>query len=96
MADNEEFKPRLIDTKQEIQDDGRILTTKTYERRGKGGKLRIQNVKYYTGNGNRKEYKRRINDDIKNERVEVKKMVNKLTLAQMQTVKQIMNALITQ
>ena len=96
MADNEEFKPRLIDTKQEIQDDGRILTTKTYERRGKGGKLRIQNVKYYTANGDRKEYKRRITTDIKNERVEVKKMVNKLTLAQMQTVKQIMNALITQ
>ena len=96
MADIEEYKPRLIDTKQELQDDGRILTTKTYERRGKGGKIRTQNVKYYTKDGDRKEYKRRINDDIKNERVEVKKMINKLTIAQMQTVKHLINALITQ
>jgi predicted NAD/FAD-binding protein len=95
INDNDEFKPRLISTTTTTADDGRTMITKCYERQTKGGKIRKQNVKYYVKDG-RKEYIKRITEDIKNERVEVKKMVNKLTLAQMQTVKQIMNALITQ
>jgi len=91
VAEEPEFKPRLISTTTEIIDGNKIITRK-YERMI-GGKLRFQNVKYHVNNGPRKIKAKTVTDEMKADRLAAKKLINKLSAAQLPSIIQIIETM---
>ena len=82
-----EFKPRLLSTTTEVI-DGDIVITRKYERMI-GGKVRTQNVKYNKINRPRKNKAKTVTDEMKADRLTAKKLINKLSAAQLPSIIQI-------
>jgi hypothetical protein len=86
-----EFKPRLISTTTEVI-DGDIVITRKYERMI-GGKVRTQNVKYNKINRPRKNKAKTVTDEMKADRLTAKKLINKLSAAQLPSIIQIIETM---
>jgi hypothetical protein len=91
VAEEPEFKPRLLSTTTEII-DGKTVITRKYERMI-GGKVRTQNVKYNKINRPRKNKTKTVTDEMKADRLAAKKLINKLSAAQLPSIIQIIETM---